>query len=275
MARNHTFTFHASDNVFTTASLSGQYRAYPSGTTPSAWQPIGEGGAFALPDSAADGQWTVDYRAADPCNSFAAADATSADIDATTLVTLDTTAPGIVIADPDQGAVYKRFSKHPSDYACSDASSGVATCVGPVADNANFDTGSVGPKTFTVNATDQLGNPSSQTIAYTIDADMAVDGIVGIRSMCGGPGCLKLGVEIRSQRYGVPGATVTITVKRPDGSIATLTGLTDRNGAVGWTFPLIGPGSYVVTVTNVSAPYYNYIPANNAITTRTYTIANR
>ena len=47
-------------------------------------------------------------------------------------------------------------------------SSGVATCVGSVANGAPLDTGSPGEKTFTVNATDNAGNPASKSVSYSV-----------------------------------------------------------------------------------------------------------
>ena len=42
-----------------------------------------------------------------------------------------------------------------ADYDCTDDDSGIASCVGTVADGAPFDRSSPGTKTFTVTATDE------------------------------------------------------------------------------------------------------------------------
>jgi hypothetical protein len=55
-----------------------------------------------------------------------------------------------------------------SNYGCTDGGSGVATCAGPVANGSNIDTASVGSKTFTVNATDNVGNASTQSTSYKV-----------------------------------------------------------------------------------------------------------
>ena len=39
---------------------------------------------------------------------------------------------------------------------------------GSVADGAALDTGSLGEKTFTVNATDKAGNPASKSVSYSV-----------------------------------------------------------------------------------------------------------
>ena len=53
-------------------------------------------------------------------------------------------------------------------FQCTDTGSGVATCIGPVANGAAFNTASVGAKSFTVNATDVAGNTSQQSVNYTV-----------------------------------------------------------------------------------------------------------
>lgn len=85
---------------------------------------------------------------------------------------LDATAPTITITTPANGAQYILGSTVHADYSCDDpGGSGVATCAGPVADGAPIDTASVGAKSFTVNATDNAGNPSSSTHTYTVVYD--------------------------------------------------------------------------------------------------------
>jgi len=51
-------------------------------------------------------------------------------------------------------------------YACTDEA--LATCVGDVADGALIDTSALGPHSFTVNATDAAGNPSTVTHTYMV-----------------------------------------------------------------------------------------------------------
>ena len=55
-----------------------------------------------------------------------------------------------------------------ADYSCSDDGSGVASCVGSVANGSPLDTGSPGDKTFTVNATDKAGNQASKSVSYSV-----------------------------------------------------------------------------------------------------------
>ena len=81
---------------------------------------------------------------------------------------VDTKAPSIVVTTPAPGAVYGVGEQVAADYSCSDDGSGVASCVGSVAQGAPLDTGSSGEKTFTVNATDQAGNPASTSVSYSV-----------------------------------------------------------------------------------------------------------
>jgi hypothetical protein len=81
---------------------------------------------------------------------------------------VDTKAPSIDVTTPAPGAVYGVGEQVAADYSCSDGGSGVASCVGSVADGAPLDTGSPGQKTFTVNATDNAGNPASKSVGYSV-----------------------------------------------------------------------------------------------------------
>lgn len=76
----------------------------------------------------------------------------------------DTTAPAISIAAPVAGALYGLNAVVPSSYTCSDEGSGVASCAGAPA----LDTSAIGPKTFTVNASDVAGNTSTASATYAV-----------------------------------------------------------------------------------------------------------
>jgi len=82
----------------------------------------------------------------------------------------DGTAPAITIASPADGASYLLGSTLLADYSCEDepGGSGLASCIGPVADGASLDTSTVGPRSFTVTAADEAGNAASLTHDYAI-----------------------------------------------------------------------------------------------------------
>ena len=75
--------------------------------------------------------------------------------------------PTINIASPSDNAQFTVGQIVNASYTCTDTD-GVATCAGPVANNAAVDTSSVGPKEFRVNATDNLGNASSAVVNYNV-----------------------------------------------------------------------------------------------------------
>jgi parallel beta-helix repeat protein len=83
----------------------------------------------------------------------------------------DILGPDIVINRPYQGARYSTYADPKPDltaaYSCSDPS-GVATCVGTVSVGSPFSRTPIGAKSFTVTATDLLGNQSTRAVNYTI-----------------------------------------------------------------------------------------------------------
>jgi hypothetical protein len=80
---------------------------------------------------------------------------------------VDRKAPSITITSPTATS-YLLHQAVPATYACSDGGSGVASCTGPVASGSNIDTSSAGGKSFTVRATDNVGNSASQTVSYQV-----------------------------------------------------------------------------------------------------------
>jgi hypothetical protein len=80
-----------------------------------------------------------------------------------------TTDPTITLATPPAGAVYPRSRVVNADFSCADTGgSGLASCVGTVADGQAIDTATVGQKSFTVTATDNEGNTADVTHDYTV-----------------------------------------------------------------------------------------------------------
>jgi hypothetical protein len=80
---------------------------------------------------------------------------------------VDRKAPSITITTP-KATSYIMNQPVVADYGCSDGGSGVASCLGTVADGANIDTSTVGVHTFKVDAEDIVGNSSSATVNYSI-----------------------------------------------------------------------------------------------------------
>ncbi len=84
------------------------------------------------------------------------------------VVKLDKTPPVITVSAPSNGSNVILNASVASAYGCTDATSGLATCSGPVANGANFSTSSVGPHAFTVTATDNAGNSATLTTNYGV-----------------------------------------------------------------------------------------------------------
>jgi V8-like Glu-specific endopeptidase len=84
-----------------------------------------------------------------------------------TVTTADTAGPAITVTTPTAGAVFEQGRVVMADYACSDPS-GVASCVGTVADGARLSTAQVGNRTFRVDATDTFGNASFVVRTYRV-----------------------------------------------------------------------------------------------------------
>lgn len=97
---------------------------------------------------------------------------------------VDTTAPAIrVVAPVDarpraalEPGQYRQGSNVAVDFACDDATSGVATCSGSVADGAPLPTDVLGEHQLLVEATDVAGNSSRRFVTYTVVAADAAPG---------------------------------------------------------------------------------------------------
>lgn len=82
----------------------------------------------------------------------------------------DQTSPQITLTTPPDGAQYTIGQQVNADYSCQDevGGSGVASCSGDVASGQPIDTSTAGSHTFTVNATDNAGNPASTQHSYEV-----------------------------------------------------------------------------------------------------------
>jgi hypothetical protein len=87
--------------------------------------------------------------------------------------TVDDSAPTINVTIPGDGERVSLGQVVPVSYLCSDADGfgDVASCDGPVPSGSNLDTATPGDHSFTVNAADIAGNPSTQTSHYYVDAN--------------------------------------------------------------------------------------------------------
>ena len=175
---SHTLTLTGSDAVFTDSTVGLQYRVYKSGTTPGAWQSIGNGGTFSI--GGADGLYVVEYRSEDPCHTFDEADSLPAGAIASKEFFLDTTPPEITITSPaPEGVVFDTDDFSSVTWTVTDAGSGVdASTVGATFDGAAATMGQVldmfllypGNHFVVVSAADNLGNAGSLTRRFEVHA---------------------------------------------------------------------------------------------------------
>jgi probable HAF family extracellular repeat protein len=112
---------------------------------------------------AAEGETTITYSARDHVG--------NTEEPKTITVRIDKTGPEVSIASPAEGAEYVLGETVAAEYACSDAVSGLVSCLGTVPDGASIDTASVGQKTFAVEATDEAGNVGSESLVYLVIYD--------------------------------------------------------------------------------------------------------
>ena len=75
--------------------------------------------------------------------------------------------PTITITRP-QATTYTVGEPLTASYSCQDGGSGVQTCAGPVADTAAISTNDVGTHTFTVYASDNVGNDDVKGVDYVV-----------------------------------------------------------------------------------------------------------
>ncbi|HEV7639576.1 MAG TPA: Ig-like domain-containing protein, partial [Gaiellaceae bacterium] len=88
-------------------------------------------------------------------------------------VVVDRTGPSVTITRPAEGESFTLNQAVTASFSCADEAggSGLATCIGTVANGAALSTSAAGPHTFTVTAIDNAGNTSSETRHYTVLPD--------------------------------------------------------------------------------------------------------
>jgi hypothetical protein len=135
---------------------------------------MGDGsGGLGAPKNFAVGT-TPSHVAVDDLNADGRPDLVTANTNSSNVsVLLNTTegiAPAVSITTPVDGATYARGQSVSAGYACADeeGGSGIASCVGTVADGQPVDTTTLGPKTFSVTATDYAGNTTTRTAGYEV-----------------------------------------------------------------------------------------------------------
>ncbi|MEN8114154.1 MAG: immunoglobulin-like domain-containing protein, partial [Actinomycetota bacterium] len=117
----------------------------------------------------------------------------------------DSTPPTVTLVSPSNGAVYEAgVDVVTADYTCSDAESGIASCVGDVANGATIDTSTPGVGfTFTVTGTDNATNVTTVTHTYDVeDTTVPVITLLGDNPM----------IHLVGEDFADPGAEVADNV---------------------------------------------------------------
>ncbi len=96
--------------------------------------------------------------------------------------------PMATIASPANGATYTIGQSVDSAYSCADSvdGTGIAACMGTVADGRPIDTATLGSHTFTVVALSRDGNMTTVTSVYTVKRPSNRFTVTGIRALAGG-----------------------------------------------------------------------------------------
>lgn len=81
----------------------------------------------------------------------------------------DNTAPEVTLTSPGNGVAYALNQNVVASYSCSDAESGIASCVGNLANGATVNTSTGGVFSFTVTATNNVGAVKVVTHTYAVD----------------------------------------------------------------------------------------------------------
>ena len=129
----------------------------------------------------------------------------------------DTTPATAEIASPKDGDSYTLMQKVPAQFSCSDPS-GVAQCVGSVADGTLIDTSAAGAHTFKVTTLDKAGNSGTVTVSYTVLAGNASEEVTGGDTVTTDPGNMGATPEVPLQTSikAPAGVTGTISVTPTD-----------------------------------------------------------
>jgi len=156
---------------------------------------------------------------------------------------IDKKAPAIAIDAPAGPYVFGQSVA--ADYSCTDGGSGLASCVGTVANGANVDTASVGSKTFAVTSADALGHESSQSVTYQVDkAATATTVTPDVNpTVFGQPMTLTATVAAVAPGAGVPSGVAQFR----DGATDIGGPLTLAGGTVAFSTSALAVGSHTIT----------------------------
>jgi glutamyl endopeptidase len=144
-----------------------------------------------------------------------------------TYTVIDVTKPSITLTTPAGGATYSQGQAVDAQFACTDdtGGSGIASCVGTVANGSPIATSTLGPQTFTVTATDVAGNQEQVTRSYTVVAADTAGPTITITSPVAGAVHERGSVVVADFACTDPSGVATCTGTVADGARVNTTAL--------------------------------------------------
>lgn len=180
---------------------------------------------------------------------------------------IDRRAPMIALTTPASGAVYQLDRSIIASYHCTDAGSGVTACSGTVANNTAIDTATTGARSFTVTASDAMGNSGSVTANYTVAANTItisnipaqpfINGSFVPSFAYGGDGATSV-TSSTLDKCVVSGGTVTFIRKGTCTLVAHATATANFDAATGAPQSFeIGKQPVTISITNIPVSAFN------------------
>jgi hypothetical protein len=257
-------TFSA-DTTFTAASCPSTIPALPIppsfGPESATLGPYGDAASYLLHYSTTDCAATHELFFTDNNGSW------STSFKSLTLTT-DALPPTISITAPAAATAYSAYQKVKAAYACTDTESGVASCSGTLPVNSYIDTaptnGLSTPKSFTVNAMDNVGNAAPPvTVNYSVSCNYAAVGISP--STVTRPGIVNISASVIDCMSAPQNVKVQFSLSGPIGRncgnasslLLTTPPFTIKSGtssSITFPFPILRnacAGTYTVTTTTL------------------------
>ena len=217
-----------------------------SGGDPAITSVSGSGTTWAVTATTGTGDWTLQLNLSNRAGITDAAKNALANTLAGPAYRIDRSPPAIAVARPSDGATYALGSVVKAAYACTDGAggSGIATCSGAVANGQAIDTAAIGAKSFTVTATDAVGNSATNTVSYQVVYPFSgflapvanPPSINVVKASSAVPVTFSLGGNRGTAIFGAGSPTVqqiSCTTRAPIGSATAATGTLAYNATTG------------------------------------------
>jgi hypothetical protein len=172
----------------------------------------------------------------------------------------DPTPPTVSILSPISGTLYEYGQTVDADYNCSDPVVVVTSCVGTVADDTPIDTTSITPHnlhTFTVTATDSVGNTATTEVEYYVQTTPPVANPQSVSVAWGAAATLPVLSNVTVTDYPIDPTSVVVVSQPSDGTAAA------------------NPDGTVTFTDSPTLTYANYVHTGNLNDSFTYEVSDR